>query len=220
MKTFLLTSGLLLSIAATAIPPVPPMISYQGHVTVNGVDAEKKGFFKFALIVSRAAFLWSNDGTREREPGLSVALDLNRGLFSVMLGDGTLGMQEIAATVFQTPRVFLRIWFSADGRAFQQLTPDQPITTVGYAFMAENVPNASVTAAKLANSSITLSKISPAGATAGQALMFDGTSLVWQKVNVSQIDGLLGQSYASVFPDGLDNTALIDIDSVGTLEAV
>src|SRR5436190_16386088 len=201
MKTFLLITGFLVSIGASAIPPVPPIISYQGRLTVNGVDAEKKGFFKFAIIDSRDAFLWSNDGTRERKPERSVGLELNHGLFSVMLGDGTLGMQEIAATVFQTPRVFLRIWFSTDGRAFQQLTPDQPITTVGYAFMAENVPNASVTAAKLANNSITLSKINPAGATAGQALMFDGTGLVWQKVNVSQIDGLLGQSYSSVFPD-------------------
>ena len=68
MKTFLLITGFLVSIGASEVPPVSPIISYQGRLTVNGVDAEKKGFFKFAIIDSRDAFLWSNDGTRERKP--------------------------------------------------------------------------------------------------------------------------------------------------------
>src|SRR5688572_10220250 len=77
-----------------------------------------------------------------------------------------------------------------------------------------------LTAAKLANNSITLNKISIAGATAGEALIYNGTGLVWQKVHVSQIDGLLGGTYASVFPDALDNTALIEIDGIPTFEAI
>src|SRR5688572_9767183 len=69
--------------AATA---VPPMISYQGRLTADGANYDRRGFFKFALI-SRDSVLWSNDGSREGEPDRSVSLDVRNGLFSVQLGD-------------------------------------------------------------------------------------------------------------------------------------
>ena len=108
---------------------------------------------------------WSNDGTSSNgsQPVTSVPLPVNAGLFSTLLGDTTLSnMTAVPATVFTNSDVRLRIWFNDGTNGFQQLTPDQRIAAVGYAMMADtamNVPDGSITSAKLAQGSVGSSQL-------------------------------------------------------------
>ena len=99
------------------------------------------------------ASLWSNDGTSVNgsQPSAAVVLGVTNGLYSVLLGNTTVGnMTALSATVFTNSDVRLRVWFNDGLNGFQQLTPDQRIAAVGYALMAGTVPDGSITASKLA----------------------------------------------------------------------
>jgi hypothetical protein len=146
-----LSSGFAASLASAQ---VPPMVNYQGRVAVGGTNFHGSGQFKFALVNGTGATtFWSNNGSSVAgsEPGAAVALSVANGLYSVQLGDATLpNMTAIPGTVFANPDVRLRVWFNDGVSGSQLLTPDQRITSVGYAMMAGNVPDGAISAAKLA----------------------------------------------------------------------
>jgi hypothetical protein len=105
---------------------------------------------------------WSNDGTSSLgvEPSDSVGLEVENGLYAVLLGNATLpNMTAISSSVFENSPVFLRIWFNDGSTGFQQLIPDQQIAAVGYAMMSGNVPDGLITEDKLANNAVTGGKI-------------------------------------------------------------
>jgi hypothetical protein len=125
----------------------PATVSYQGEVRVNGDPYTGHGYFKFAVVnaAGHAAY-WSNDGssTGGEEPTGAVELTVSGGLFSVLLGDTTLGgmTQALTADVFGQPDRFLRVWFSSDNVTFNQLTPDTRIAAVPYALQAQEAVDA------------------------------------------------------------------------------
>lgn len=141
---------------------VPQMVHYQGRVAVGGVNFNGTGGFKFALVnAAGSTTFWSNDGTSVGggQPTGAVNLPVNRGLYSVLLGDPALSMVAIPATVFNNADVRLRIWFNDGTTGFQLLSPDQRIASVGYAMMAANVLDGAITTAKLADDAVTAAKI-------------------------------------------------------------
>lgn len=133
---------------------VPSTLNYQGRIAVSGVNFTGAGQFKFALVDAAGnQTFWSNDGTSVNggQPTAAVSIAVSSGLYSVLLGDTALvNMTAVPATVFANPDVHLRVWFSDAVNGFQQMTPDQKIAAVGYAMMANTVPDGSITAAKLA----------------------------------------------------------------------
>lgn len=85
------------------------------------------------------------------EPDAAVTLAVTNGLYEVLLGDTSLpNMEAIPATVFTNPDVRLRVWFDDGTHGFQMLCPDKRIAAVGYALMAENVPDGAITQPKTA----------------------------------------------------------------------
>lgn len=114
----------------------------------------------------------------------------------------------IGSTVFANSDVRLRVWFS-DGSGYQQLTPDQRLAAVGYALVAGTVSDGAITSAKLASgavtsaalgtsavgstaivdgavtaaklgsASVTTAKLDPTGATSGQVLTYNGSTVAW-----------------------------------------
>ncbi len=126
----------------------PGVVSYQGEVRVNGDPYAGAGYFKFAVVNAGGdTSYWSNDGTSTGggEPTTAVQLAVSDGLFSVLLGDTTLGgmTQPLTATVFSQPDRYLRVWFSTSGGGpFDQLVPDTRIAAVPYALQAEEALNA------------------------------------------------------------------------------
>lgn len=125
----------------------PPMVSYQGKVMVGGSPFSGMGYFKFAVVdASGATSYWSNDGTSSSggQPTSSVQLAVNNGLFTVLLGNITLGgmTRALDATVFSEDVRYLRVWFSSDNLTFMLLTPDQRVAAVPYALQAVEAENA------------------------------------------------------------------------------
>ncbi len=112
---------------------------------------------------------WTQDGTElgagAKEPVGYVRLPVAKGLYSVLLGDQKVdGMTALDAGLFaKNSDLRLRVWFSADGSAFTQLTPDQRIAAVAYALMAGDVPDGAITSEKIADGAITASKLAAGG---------------------------------------------------------
>ena len=152
---------------------VPQFLNYQGRVRVSGADFTGTGQFKFAMVSSSGGTTyWSNDGTSTSggQPASAVSLAVQGGLYQVLLGDATLpNMTVLPPAVFQNSGTALRVWFSDGVNGWQQLTPDQRVAAVGYAMMADNIKDGSVTSAKLADSAVTSNKIA-AGAVSAAAL--------------------------------------------------
>jgi len=161
MKTtpILRALALVLTVTSPALQAqVPQILNYQGRVAVGDppVNFDGSGAFKFALVnPDGTTSYWSNDGssTSGSQPTAAVSLPVTKGLYSVLLGDTTLGanMTAIPATVFANPDVRLRVWFN-DGTAngSQLLTPDQRIAAVGYAMVAGGLaPGATIPASAL-----------------------------------------------------------------------
>ncbi|HOX57067.1 MAG TPA: hypothetical protein P5205_00215 [Candidatus Paceibacterota bacterium] len=150
---FGLTAACLVSAAAWA--QVPQLLNFQGRITVGNVNFDGTGQFKFAFVNSAGTVTyWSNDGTGSGggQPVSAVSLAVSKGLYSVQLGNSTLpNMIALPPTLFTNADLRLRVWFNDGATGFQQFTPDQRLAAVGYAMMAGNVPDGTITVAKLAN---------------------------------------------------------------------
>ncbi len=134
---FIAVFCMMLSSAALAVPET---INYQGHIDAAGIPYDGIGAFRFALVDESGSIqYWSNDGNNP--PEFDVAVTVTDGLYNVLLGYSN-GMDPIPAAVFENEPVFLRIWFNDGSKELQQLSPDQRITSVGYAFQAETAMNA------------------------------------------------------------------------------
>jgi hypothetical protein len=68
------------------------VIAYQGEVRVHGAPYSGDGYLEFAVVNEAGDITyWSNDGTPAGEPASAVPLGVSQGLFSILLGDTTLG---------------------------------------------------------------------------------------------------------------------------------
>ncbi len=139
---------------STVFGQVPQLLHYQGRAIVNGSPFEGTGQFKFALVNGAGTVTyWSNNGssTTGNEPSAGVSLPVTKGLYAVLLGDTSLPNMtaSIPPSVFANTDVRLRVWFNG-GLGFQLVSPDQRIAAVGYALMAGDVPDGTITSAKLA----------------------------------------------------------------------
>lgn len=132
----------------------PTIVAYQGRVTSGGSPVNGIGFFKFALVnAAGSATFWSNDGTSSAgsQPSASVPISVTGGLFTVMLGDTSLGgmSSPLNASVFTSADRRLRVWLSTNALTFQQLSPDQAIASVPFALNAESLGGFSANAFSL-----------------------------------------------------------------------
>ena len=122
---------------------VPGLISHQGKLMVEGVNFTGTALFKFALVNAGGdTSYWSHNGTSsggDEPTGSAVQLSVNRGLFSVNLGDTSIPnmTQPITSDVFSRESVWLRVWVNDGVNGFQRLVPDRRITSAGYALVAE-----------------------------------------------------------------------------------
>lgn len=166
---FSLLGGLMVLAGSSALTAqVPHLIDYQGKIAVSGTSFTGEGQFKFALVDGAGTTTyWSHDGssTLGAAPTTHIVRTVTTGLYSIVLGDTSLlnsiggAMQALSPAVFNYPEVRLRIWFNDGANGFQLLSPDRRIAAVGYALMADTVPDGSITASKLADGSVTADKL-------------------------------------------------------------
>ena len=153
----ILGRGAVLILAAAALlsqavwAAIPQQVSYEGRVTVAGQPFNGSGLFRFTLANRDTSItLWCNDGSRVGQsanttPTAAVALAVTTGIVSVRLGDTALAnMTALPATVFDGDRMVVRVWFDDGSHGNRLLSPDQPITSVGYAFHAAKADTATV----------------------------------------------------------------------------
>ncbi len=135
---------------------------------------------------------------------------VSQGLFTVMLGDSSVSnMASVPWSVFTNSDVRLRIWFGAGTNPAVLLTPDQRLTSVGFAMMAANLPNGTVTSAQLAINSVTTSAIFNGSVTAAKLAPQAVTSAALAEGSVTS--AILGnQSVTSVAlaPGAVTTTAI------------
>ena len=173
---FLLHPALVATVIALIawLPPsssaqVPQIINYQGKISVGASPFTGNGQFKFALVNGDGTTsYWSHDGssTAGSPPISSVSLPVVNGLYVVPLGDTAVpDMQAVPASVFTNSDVRIRVWFDDGTNGSQQLTPDQRITSVGYAMVAGSVPDGSIGSAQLAPNLTVSGNITAAGFT-------------------------------------------------------
>jgi hypothetical protein len=106
------------------------VLNYQGRVISGGTAFNGTGQFKFAIVSSDGAtFYWKNDGTTTADtPATAVSLPVNKGLFSVQLGDAAIAnMGTINSTVISNAGMKLRVWFNDGVKNWQQFSPDQSL---------------------------------------------------------------------------------------------
>ena len=179
---------------------VPGLLNYQGRVLVSGDAFAGTGQFKFALVSADGAqTYWMNSPGRGGQPAASVAVAVSGGLFTVSLGDTNMaGMAVLPISVFTNPAAHLRIWFSDGTNGFQQLAPDQPLASTPYAMMAANVPEGTITAAKLAaNTATTVTaalSAQVAGLTAQVAALANQLVTISNQFNSPVLSGLTAAS--------------------------
>ncbi len=128
-------------IFTVAVQAVPLMINYQGMVETGGVPFDGTGLFKFAIVdAAGTTQYWSNDGN---DPPVNVVVvPVDNGLYGIHLGD-TSAMDGIPGSVFDNDAIYLRIWFNdGGGSGFQLLSPDQRITSAGFAIRAGTADDA------------------------------------------------------------------------------
>lgn len=187
MKRFLTVRGLAwwfgalsLSHAPALWAQVPPMLSYQGRLVVANTNYDGVAEFKLALVNGPGTTtFWSNDGSSAggSPPEAAVPIPVSKGLYSVLLGDAALpNMTPVPASVFAQPDVRLRVWVKEEGGEFAQLTPDQRLVAVGYAFMAAAVADGSVTTDKIAAGAVGPAALA-AGSVGSAQLASDPASL-------------------------------------------
>ncbi len=126
---------------------VPLTLTYQGQIVVAGAPYEGVGHFKFALIDGSGATVWSNDGSSVlgAEPDAGVSVIVSRGVYSLRLGDSSVGgMESLSAGVFDADELSVRIWFKAGSDPYVLLTPDRLLGSVAFSVKAASADYAAV----------------------------------------------------------------------------
>lgn len=158
--------AIFLAMVMGARAEVPTQIGFQGRIELpaselrghdsdgddNGDRAGSRPFsgtgrFKFVIVTSTGGVLWTNvPGSLTAPPPAFVSLSVKDGIFSVALGDPSLGMPPVTAAIFDQPDRSIRVFFQGeirDGKgrlkrttAERELLPAQKLLTVPYAFAA------------------------------------------------------------------------------------
>lgn len=125
-------------LSARAEPP--GLIDYQGRVTVGNEAFDGIGYFKLAVSDAGSTNVWTHNGSSlgsATAPTDCVTNAVNSGVFSLMLGDPTQGMIELAPDIFSSGIRYLRVWFATSAVGpFNEMLPAQRLTAVPYALNA------------------------------------------------------------------------------------
>jgi N-acetylneuraminic acid mutarotase len=131
----------LLLATAGATHAIPLTVPYSARVSIDGEYRTGPGQVKFALVNATATqTYWSNDGSswNGSEPQSSIEVNLDRGRFTVHLGDSSRpGMTELTPAALANEELYLAVWFSGDAETFERLQPDSRILPVFTALRAQ-----------------------------------------------------------------------------------
>ena len=124
----------LLPALVLASPPVP----FSGKVAIGGVNYNGQAKFAFSIHDANGAVHWRNGAAANEAINVNVA----NGRYVVLLGGQ--GMNRLPASLFADhAELYIRVRFDkGDGQGLVHLGPDQRITAVPYALVAEQAKSA------------------------------------------------------------------------------
>lgn len=201
---------------------VPQVLSYQGRFAAWGTNYNGAAHFKFALVNrSGTVSYWSHDGTSSggSAPLSDVALTVNNGLFSVMLGDTNLAhmTRSVPVSIFTNADVRLRIWVSDGFTDPQLLTPDQTIGSSGYAMQSAGAAVAYSLAAGVVTNAGTVMQVGTGAGLVGGPITTSGTISV---ANGGISNAMLQNSSITINAgNGLDGGGNVPLGGAATLAA-
>jgi len=116
-----------------------------GQVTAIEVAQPGTGYTVPQVVIAAPTVTgWANSPDitpADGVPDAAVSLEVVRGLYAVQLGDTTLPNMAVPVTAAALAGgdLRLRVWFDDGTHGFQQLSPDQPLASVGYALVAQTL---------------------------------------------------------------------------------
>lgn len=138
MKHILVLLLATFALSSLCTAQVPQIINYQGRVAVGGKSFNGVGQFNFSFI--------NADGSQTYWASNDVAINVAAGLFTVRLGDTSLGnMTALTSDIFTDPAhgdVRLRVAFNDGTHGFQIVSPDTRMLAVPYAVAAKTAVTA------------------------------------------------------------------------------
>lgn len=144
---------------------VPQTISYQGVLTDASGNLVSDGSynltFKLYDVTSGGTPLWTE----------TQSASVSGGIFNVILGEGTP-----LTLPFDKP-----YWLGITVSSGTELSPRIELASSAYGLIARSIVDNAVTSSKIADGAVTPPKLNTTGASAGQALMFNGSDVVWDK---------------------------------------
>jgi hypothetical protein len=133
----------------SALAQPPGLIDYQGRIAIDDTSYDGVGYFKLAISDAGNTNVWTHNGTSvglTTAPSGCLTNAVNSGIFSLMLGDTTLGMTALTSDLFTSDRRYLRVWFSTNASAaFTEMLPAQRLASVPYALNAGGLGNHTAT---------------------------------------------------------------------------
>jgi formylglycine-generating enzyme required for sulfatase activity len=135
--------------------PVP----YSGKVAINGINFDGEARFTFALQDKEGKNRWRNGENKED----TIRVPVNIGRYNVLLGGQ--GMNALPPQLFlDYEELYLKVRFdNGDGKGLRHLAPDQRITAIPRALVAEVAKTA-----KTADVAQTANSVKSGGVTASQ----------------------------------------------------
>jgi hypothetical protein len=130
--------------------PAPGVMNYQGQLTDavgNPLNGNADITFRLYDVSEGGTPLWT-----EAHTGANAVL-VSSGLFSTLLGS----IEPIPPEIMGSSPLYLGITVGSDA----EMIPRQPVSSVAYALVANDVADGAITAAKLATGAVTTDKLAP-----------------------------------------------------------
>jgi hypothetical protein len=138
------TAGALLAaFSLHAFGAAPMLIDYQGMVRLRGRAHDGSGYFKLAISDANGVNLWTHDGSAlaaTNAPDGFLTNAVVDGVFSILLGDTSLGMAVFPEDLFASGDRYLRLWFATNAVSeFIEMLPSQRMVSTPYALNARTL---------------------------------------------------------------------------------
>ena len=134
-----LSVALSLNVFGTA----PLLIDYQGMVRLRGRAHDGSGYFKLAISDANGINLWTHNGTglsATNAPDGCLTNAVVDGVFSILLGDTSLGMVTFPEDLFASGDRYLRLWFATNAVSeYIEMLPSQRMVSTPYALNARTL---------------------------------------------------------------------------------
>src|SRR5882672_7007219 len=111
------------------------ILNYQGRLHVNGQAFDGQGYFTFAVVDGTGSVLWASATNplqnTNKLPAEVVPLRVNKGAYSVRLGDPAIGLQPLDLVLLQrAAEPKLRVRFNDGTNGWNQAGEDVPLAAV------------------------------------------------------------------------------------------